>query len=184
MGRIQNIEFQTNLFLSVTWTHHIILLEKIKDHETRLWYLQKIVENGWSKETLIEMIKKSVHLRQGKAVTNFNLTLPPAQSALANAMLKDPYIFDFTTLATEYTERELETELVKNVEKFLIELGSGFAFVGRQFKLEVSDRDFYLDLLFYHLKMRCFVVIELKRGEFIPEYAGKMNSTAQQLMIC
>lgn len=171
----KNVEFKTNHFFSVTWTHHIILLEKIKDREVRFWYLQQIIENGWSKESLIDMIKKGIHLRQGKAATNFNLTLPPAQSALAKEMLKDPYIFDFTTLTTEYTERELETELVKNVEKFLIELGSGFAFVGRQFKLEISDRDFYLDLLFYHLKMRCFVVIDLKRGEFLPEYAGKMN---------
>ena len=114
-------------------------------------------------------------MRQGNAVTNFDSTLPPLQSLLAKEMLKDPYIFDFTTLATEYTEHELELQLIKHVQKFLLELGAGFAFVGRQYKLEISDRDFYIDLLFYHLKMRCFVVVDLKKGEFLPEYAGKMN---------
>ena len=121
------------------------------------------------------MIKTRVHQRQGNAVTNFDTTLPQLQSALAKDMLKDPYIFDFTTLATEYTERDLELQLIKHVQEFLIELGAGFAFVGRQYKLQVSNRDFYLDLLFYHLKMRCYVVVELKKGEFLPEYAGKMN---------
>lgn len=175
VSQLQNADKQIDLILFTPWAHHIILIQKIKDFPTRFRYMQQCLMNGWSRDSLISMIKNGLHKRQGKAATNFNLTLPPAQSALAKEILKDPYIFDFTTLATEYTERELETELVRNVEKFLLELGSGFAFVGRQFKMEISDRDFYLDLLFYHLKMRCFVVIELKRGEFMPEYAGKMN---------
>jgi len=157
------------------WAHHTILIQKVKELPTRYWYMQQCLNNGWSRDTLMEMIKSNLHVRQGNAVTNFEFTLPPLQSSLAKQMLKDPYIFDFTTLATEFTERELELELVLHVEKFLVELGAGFAFVGRQYKLEISDKEIYLDLLFYHLKMRCFVVIDLKRGEFIPEYAGKMN---------
>jgi predicted nuclease of restriction endonuclease-like (RecB) superfamily len=121
------------------------------------------------------MIKSNLHLRQGEAVNNFPKTLPDSQSDLVRETLKDPYIFDFITLTQPFTERELEIELIKHVEKFLLELGAGFAFVGRQYKLTVSDQDFYLDLLFYHLKMRCFIVIDLKKGDFKPEYAGKMN---------
>ncbi|MDD3877489.1 MAG: PDDEXK nuclease domain-containing protein [Bacteroidales bacterium] len=175
VAQLQNTDTQNNLILLTGWAHHIILIQKVKDRTTRLWYMQQIITNGWSRDTLSDMIKNELHKRQGHTVTNFELTLPPLQSVLAKQMLKDPYIFDFTTLATEYTERELELELVKNVEKFILELGAGFAFVGRQYKLVVSDQDFYIDLLFYHLKMRCFVVIELKKGDFIPEYAGKMN---------
>lgn len=175
VAKLQNFDFQHNMLFLVPWTHHIILIEKIKKVDVRVWYMQQITQNGWSKEGLIDSIKSGLFERQGNAVTNFDNTLPPAHSALAKQFLKDPYIFDFTTLATEYTERELESELIKNVEKFLLELGAGFAFVGRQYRLHISNRDFNLDLLFYHLKMRCYVVIDLKRGEFLPEYAGKMN---------
>lgn len=175
LQQLHDTEIQKNLVLLIGWAHHIILIQKVKDISTRYWYMQQCIRNGWSRDALIEMIKSKLHERQGKATTNFELTLPEVQSALAKELLKDPYIFDFTTLATEYTERELELELVKHIQNFLIELGAGFAFVGRQYKLEISDRDFYIDLLFYHLKMRCFVVIELKKGEFIPEYTGKMN---------
>jgi predicted nuclease of restriction endonuclease-like (RecB) superfamily len=121
------------------------------------------------------MINNKLHLRQGETVNNFSKTLPDLRSDLVRQTLKDPYIFDFITITQSFTERELETELIKHVEKFLLELGSGFAFVGRQFKLSVSEQDFYIDLLFYHLRMRCFVVIDLKKGEFKPEYTGKMN---------
>jgi len=121
------------------------------------------------------MIKSGAHLRQGKAVSNFSLTLPDPQSDLARQSLKDPYIFDFLTLTEPLNEREIETELIKHLEKFLLELGAGFSFVGRQYHLTISDKDFYIDLLFYHLKLRCFIVIELKKGDFKPEYAGKMN---------
>lgn len=175
VAKLQGTEYLTNNLYRVPWTHHIILLEKIKDVAIRFWYMKQIVVNGWSKETLLGMIKTAVHKRQGNAITNFDNTLPPLQSILAKEMLKDPYIFDFTTLATEYTEHDLELQLINQVQKFLLELGAGFAFVGRQYKLEISDRDFYIDLLFYHLKMRCFIVVDLKKGEFLPEYAGKMN---------
>jgi predicted nuclease of restriction endonuclease-like (RecB) superfamily len=121
------------------------------------------------------MIKSQLHLRQGDSTHNFDRLLPDPQSDLARQSLKDPYIFDFLTLAQPFTERELETELIRHIEKFLLELGRGFAFVGRQYRLEVSNQDFYLDLLFYHLQMRCFVIIDLKKGDFKPEYAGKMN---------
>jgi predicted nuclease of restriction endonuclease-like (RecB) superfamily len=121
------------------------------------------------------MIKGKAHERQGTAVSNFETRLPSPQSEFAKELFKDPYIFDFLTIEEPFHERELEIGLVRHLEKFLLELGSGFAFVGRQFHLEISNRDFYLDLLFYHLKLRCFIVIELKKGDFKPEYAGKMN---------
>ncbi len=175
VAKLHPTDIQNDLISLTGWAHHIILIQKIKDLPNRYWYMQQCLINGWSRDTLVEMIKTSVHQRQGNAVNNFDTTLPQMQSALVKEMLKDPYIFDFTTLATEYTERDLELQLVKHVQEFLLELGAGFAFVGRQYRLEVSDRDFYIDLLFYHLKMRCFVVVELKKGEFLPEYVGKMN---------
>jgi predicted nuclease of restriction endonuclease-like (RecB) superfamily len=163
------------LITKIGWAHHIILIQKIKDLLIRYWYMQQILEQGWSRDTLVAQIKSKLHERQGALVHNFDNTLTSAHSLWAKQTFKDPYIFDFITLATEFSERELELELVKHVEKFLLELGAGFAFVGRQYKLEVSDKDFQLDLLFYHLKMRCFVVVDLKKGDFLPEYAGKMN---------
>ncbi|OYU84267.1 MAG: hypothetical protein CFE24_07210 [Flavobacterium sp. BFFFF2] len=173
VSELENIDEQ--LFSKVSWSHHIILMQKIKDLPTRYWYMQQVVEQGWSRDTLIAQIKSNVHERQGTLVHNFDATLPDIHSQWAKSVFKDPYIFDFTTLATEFSERELEVALTKNVEKFLVELGAGFAFVGRQYRLEISDKDVYLDLLFYHLKTRCFIVIDLKKGDFLPEYAGKMN---------
>ena len=173
VAKLQSNEIQ--LITKISWSHHVILMQKIKDLPIRFWYMQQVAEQGWSRDTLVVQIKSKVHERQGTLINNFDKTLPQTDSNWAKHLFKDPYIFDFTTLATEYTERELELNLVKHVEKFLVELGAGFAFVGRQYKLEVSDRDFYVDLLFYHLKMRCFIVIELKKGEFLPEFAGKMN---------
>ncbi len=169
------IEFRKQAVSQIPWGHNILLMQKIKKKETRLWYIEQTILNGWSRDMLSLMIKSNLHLRQGEAINNFSKTLPGAQSDLVRETLKDPYIFDFITLAQPFTERELETELVKQVQKFLLELGAGFAFVGRQYKLTVSDQDFYLDLLFYHLKMRCFVIIDLKKGDFKPEYTGKMN---------
>lgn len=163
------------LITKIGWTHHIILIQKIKDLSIRYWYMQQILEQGWSRDTLVAQIKSKIHERQAALVHNFDNTLTNDHSLWAKQTFKDPYIFDFITIATEFSERELELELVKHVEKFLLELGAGFAFVGRQYKLEVSNKDFQLDLLFYHLKMRCFVVIDLKKGDFLPEYAGKMN---------
>jgi predicted nuclease of restriction endonuclease-like (RecB) superfamily len=157
------------------WRHHTILLDKLSSAEIRLWYAAKAVEHGWSGEVLALQIEAGLHERQGKAVTNFKTTLPPAQSDLAQGITKDPYLFDFLTLRDDANERAVEDGLVAHVEKFLLELGAGFALVGRQVHLEVGDQDFYLDLLFYHLKLRCFVVIDLKAREFTPEAAGKMN---------
>ena len=173
LAKLENTDL--HIFNKVSWSHHIILMQKIKDLPNRYWYMQQIVEQGWSRDTLIAQIKSNVHERQGTLVHNFDATLPDIHSQWAKSVFKDPYIFDFTTLATEFSERELEVALTKNVEKFLVELGAGFAFVGRQYHLEISDKDVYLDLLFYHLKTRCFIVIDLKKGDFLPEYAGKMN---------
>ncbi len=164
-----------DLVVQLPWGHNIVLMEKIKDLPTRLWYARQVINQGWSRDILASMIKSRVHLRHGAAVTNFASRLPASQSELAEQLLKDPYIFDFLTLEEPFHERELETGLVRHLEKFLLELGQGFAFVGRQYPLSVGEDDFYIDLLFYHLKLRAFVVIELKRGRFKPEYAGKMN---------
>jgi len=157
------------------WGHNILLIEQVKDIDERLWYAGQVMQQGWSRDSLIQMIKNKTYERQGSVVSNFNKRLPGTQSSLAQQTLKDPYVFDFLTLTEPFKERELETELLKHLEKFLLELGGGFAFVGRQYRIEVSDKDFYIDLLCYHLKLRSFVVIELKRGDFKPEYAGKMN---------
>ncbi|MBL8879308.1 MAG: DUF1016 family protein [Phycisphaerales bacterium] len=160
---------------AIPWIHHVTLMEKVKDANARFWYMRETLSHGWSRNVLLAMIQSQAHRRQGKATTNFERLLPPSQSDLARQALKDPYIFDFLTLEEPFHERELETGLLKQVERFLLELGQGFAFVGRQFHLDVGDSDFYLDLLFYHLKLRCYFVIDLKKGAFKPEHAGKMN---------
>jgi len=159
----------------IPWFHNVAIMEKVKSPAERLWYARKTVEHGWSRTVLIHQIETGLYRRQGKAVTNFETTLPPAQSDLAQQALKDPYIFDFLTLAEDARERDLERGLVEHIRRFLLELGVGFAFVGSQVHLEVEDEDFYLDLLFYHLRLRCFVVIDLKMEPFKPEFAGKMN---------
>lgn len=168
-------EIATGVILGVPWFHHVVLFEKIRNLADRIWYMRQCIEQGWTRETLTTQIKNRAHERQGQAVTNFSTTLPTLHAGMAISLLKDPYIFDFLTLEEPFHERELEAGLVRHLEKFLLEIGAGFAFVGRQYRLAVSDRDFYLDLLFYHLKLRCFIVIELKTGDFKPEYAGKMN---------
>jgi predicted nuclease of restriction endonuclease-like (RecB) superfamily len=159
----------------IPWGQNIILMERIKDIPTRLWYARQTLEHGWSREVLAAQIKSRAHERQGGAVTNFATTLPGVHASIAQHLLKDPYIFDFLTLEEPFHERELETGLLIHIQKFLLELGRGFAFVGRQYRLEVSDREFHLDLLFYHLHLRCFIVVDLKKGDFKPEHAGKMN---------
>jgi predicted nuclease of restriction endonuclease-like (RecB) superfamily len=161
--------------LALPWGHHVMLLEKVKPRDARRWYIVQAVAQGWSRSVLQMQIESAAHLRQGAAVSNFATQLPAPQSDLAQQALKDPYVFDFLTLEATFHERELEVGLVAHLEKFLLELGQGFAFVGRQYPLTVGENDFYLDLLFYHLKLRAFVVIELKRGDFKPEYAGKLN---------
>jgi len=164
-----------SLLWAIPWFHHIILMEKVKDLATRRWYMEQTLANGWSRNLLAAQIDAQAHARHGKAVTNFATVLPALQSDLAQQLFKDPYIFDFLTLTEPFQERELETELVRHLQKFLIELGKGFAFVGRQYRLDVGDEDFYVDLLFYHLRLRAFIVIDLKKGKFKPEYAGKLN---------
>lgn len=157
------------------WKHHCLLLDKLTSPVDRLWYAAKAVEHGWSRNVLALQIDSKLHKRQGMAVSNFQRTLPPPQSDLAQGITKDPYLFDFLALREDVNERELEGGLIEHVAKFLLELGAGFALVGRQVHLQVEDQDFYLDLLFYHLKLRCFVVVELKATNFTPEAAGKMN---------
>lgn len=168
----QNVQ---QLVAKIPWAHNMLLIQKTKDLSTRLWYMQMAIEQGWSRNVLQLMINSNAHEREGKAITNFEKHLPSPQSDLAKQVLKDPYIFDFLTLDEPFRERELETGLVQHLEKFLLELGQGFAFVGRQYHLDIGEKDFYIDLLFYHLKLRCFVVIDLKKGEFKPDYAGKIN---------
>jgi predicted nuclease of restriction endonuclease-like (RecB) superfamily len=167
--------FSADLMQAIPWGHHLMLIEKIKDLHARRWYMQATLSNGWSRSILQTQIETTAHIRQGKTTNNFVRRLPQPQSDLVQQALKDPYLFDFLTLEQPFHERELETGLVHHLEKFLLELGQGFAFVGRQHHLVVGDQDFYIDLLFYHVRLRCFVVVELKRGAFKPEYAGKMN---------
>jgi predicted nuclease of restriction endonuclease-like (RecB) superfamily len=157
------------------WSTNHVLLHKLKDPATRLWYARKTLEHGWSRAVLTVQIETKLHERSGKAVTNFERTLPPAQSDMAREVLKDPYTFDFLSLSEAAQERDLERGLVAHIRQFLLELGAGFAFVGQQVRLDVGGEDFALDLLFYHLRLRCFVVVDLKMKPFEPEFAGKMN---------
>jgi predicted nuclease of restriction endonuclease-like (RecB) superfamily len=157
------------------WGHNLQLLAKLDAPEERLWYAQQSTEHGWSRAVLTHQLESRLYHRQGKAITNFRQTLPAAQSELAQQLLKDPYTFDFLGLGPDVLEQDIERGLLAQLEKFLVELGAGFAFVGRQYHLEVAGDDFYLDLLFYHLRLRCFVVFDLKIEAFRPEFAGKMN---------
>ena len=167
--------FPADLIQSLPWGHHAELIAKVKDTATRRWYMEASLANGWSRNILVMQIETAAHKRQRHAITNFSKRLPSPDSDLVQQTLKDPYLFDFLTLESGFHERELETGLIAHLEKFLLELGQGFAFVGRQYHLDIGDQDFYIDLLFYHLNLRCYVVIDLKRGDFKPEYAGKMN---------
>ena len=157
--------------------------KKVKNIEERLWYAQKSIEEGWSRSTLEIQIKKDLYNRKGKAITNFKQTIPIPHSVIAQQALKDPYIFDFLTLHDEHVEHELEQGLINNVQKLLLEMGKGFALVGRQYHLEVDEKDYYIDLLFYHTKLKCYIVVELKAREFDPRDAGQINFTYLQLMI-
>ena len=159
----------------ITWYHNIALLEKLDDAQTRLWYVRKTIANGWSHSILAMQIENAAHEREGKAITNFPATLPPPDSDMAAQVFKDPYLFDFLGTADPRREKEVEQALMDHLQRFLLELGVGFAFVGRQVRLELGSQDFYLDLLFYHLKLRCFVVVELKAVAFDPSFVGKLN---------
>lgn len=168
-------EFVQQAVAQLPWGHNVRLLDALSDTKTRRWYVLAAIEHGWSRNVLVHQIESKLHERQGSALTNFSRTLPEPQSDLAQQLLKDPYQFDFLTLNAKARERDLELGLLRHLRDFLLELGVGFSFVGSQYHLEVGGQDYYLDLLFYHLKLRCYVVIDLKIGDFVPEYAGKMN---------
>ncbi len=165
------------LVAKLPWGHNTVLMDKISNDSDRLWYAQKSIENGWSRNVLVMQIESNLkgRISRDDKTHNFSKTLPTAQSDLANNTLKDPYIFDFLSIGQEAHEREIEKSLVDHIQKFLLELGAGFAYVGQQVHLEIGDKDYYLDLLFYHTRLHCYVVIELKANDFKPEYAGKLN---------
>ncbi|MFW9872784.1 MAG: YhcG family protein [Candidatus Thorarchaeota archaeon] len=168
-------QFEKLPIFRIPWGHNIALITRIKDERRRIWYASMAIQEGWSRSYLEDMIKSKYHERWGKAVTNFKDRLPEPQSIIAQETLKDPYNFDFIELADGYKEKELEQGLIDHIEKFLLELGSGFAFIGRQYHIEFRKKDYYLDLLFYHVKLKCYCIIELKNTDFKPEYIGKMN---------
>jgi predicted nuclease of restriction endonuclease-like (RecB) superfamily len=159
----------------IPWGHNVRILDAVKDPEQRLWYIQQTIANGWSRNVLVLQIESHLFERQGSAITNFEQALPKPQSDLAQQLLKDPYNFEFLTISQNAQELELERGLVTHIRDFLLELGMGFSFVGSQYPLEVDGTEYRLDLLFYHLQLRCFVVIDLKMGAFQPEFSGKMN---------
>ncbi|WP_051321447.1 PDDEXK nuclease domain-containing protein [Chrysiogenes arsenatis] len=159
----------------IPWRSNLTLLEKIKDSKLRLWYAEQTITNGWSKNILAVQIETKLHKRTGQTANNFQATLPPDDSDMANQIFKDPYLFDFLGTAEVRKEAELENKLIEHLEKFLLELGQGFAFVGRQVHMEVGGDDFYIDLLFYHLKLRCYVVVELKAGKFCPGHVSQLT---------
>lgn len=157
------------------WRHNIVLMSKIKDNKTRKFYAEETIKNGWSKDMLVMQIETNYHLRIGNSSNNFDTVLPPLDSDLANNTIKDPYIFDFLTLKENHKEKELENAILNRIKEVLIELGKGFSFVGNQYKISTDNNDYYLDLLFYHLDLRCYIVIELKTTEFKPEYIGQLG---------
>ena len=159
----------------ITWYHNITLLDKVKNYEERLWYVHETAKNGWSRNVLVAQIQTGLYKRQGKSVNNFQNTLPSPQSDLAQSIIKDPYNLEFLDIQGKVAERELENKLIDHIRNFLLELGQGFAFIGNQYHIELEGEDYYIDLLFYHVKLKCYVVIELKTGKFKPEYAGKLN---------
>jgi len=163
------------LVAQIPWGHNLIIMSKTQNHDQALFYVQKTIQNNWSRAVLAHHIESDLYARDGKAITNFQTTLPEPQSDLARQTLKDPYNFDFLTIREKHDEKELEDALVNHVTKFLLELGVGFSYIGRQQKLEVGSDDFFIDLLFYHVKLHCDVVIELKAVKFKPEFAGKLN---------
>lgn len=163
------------LVAQIPWGHNLVIISKVKKIEEALFYVQKTIQNNWSRAVLTHQIELNLYRRSGKAVSNFQATLPEPQSDLARQTLKDPYNFDFLTLRAKHDEKELEDALVTHVTRFLLELGAGFSYVGKQHKLEIEGDEFFIDLLFYHTRLHCYVVIELKAVKFKPEFAGKLN---------
>ena len=171
-----NDEIGQSVTSQITWTHNIEVL-RVESKEQRLWYINKTIENGWSVNVLAHQIDTNLYARQKeqKKVSNFATKLPSPQSELAQETIKDPYVFDFIELKENLKEKDLEEALINNITKVLLEFGRGFAFVGHQYHIEVAGEDYYIDLLFYNIKLKCYVVIELKIGEFKPEYAGQLS---------
>lgn len=163
------------LYMQIPWGHNILIFTKSKDIYEAEFYIDKTLCNNWSRDTLALQIKSDLYKREGKAITNFSTTMPLPDSDLAQQTLRDPYVFDFITITESAKEKDIEQQLVTHITKFLLELGKGFAFVGQQYHLEIGEKDYYIDLLFYHIHLKCYVVIELKNTSFIPEYAGKLN---------
>ena len=159
----------------IPWGHNLTISRKCQTETEALYYVRNTIEYGWSRNVLTHQIESGLWQREGKTVSNFNSTLPAVQSDLAQQTLKDPYVFDFLTLTQSYNEKELEQGLIEHITQFLLELGAGFAYMGKQVHLQVGQQDFYIDLLFYHAHLHCYVVIELKAGDFNPEHAGKLN---------
>ena len=176
-GQLTQLEFDVppEPFASIPWGHNVVLLDRVKDPAARLWHARQTLAHGWSRPVLEVQIETKLHKRAGRAPNNFATTLPPAQSDLAQQVLKDPYTLGFVSLPPDAQERDLENALIDHIQKFLLELGVGFAFVGRQVRLEVDGEDYPIDLLFYHLRLRCFFVIDLKMGAFEPRDAGQMS---------
>ena len=172
-----NFGFVQEVLAQITWYHNIILMDKIDDIEERKWYIKEIVQNGWSSNMLKMQIDCKVYERQALAekITNFNLTLPNVQSDLATQTMKDPYLFDFISIKGKVKELQIENAMINKIKDVLIELGKGFAFVGSEYKLEVGGKEYFIDLLFYHLKLKCYIVVELKAREFEPTDAGQLN---------
>ncbi len=164
-----------SLLTQIPWGHNILIVQKSNSLKQALFYVSKTLEFGWSRTILTHQIESALFEREGKAITNFSETLPKPQSDLANEMIKDPYKFDFLNLRKDFNERELEDALLDHITNFLLELGAGFAFIGRQKALQVGKKEFFVDLLFYHTQMHCYVVVELKTVDFEPEFAGKLN---------
>jgi len=171
----RDVSIVQELLAQITWYHHIALLDKVKDKKEREWYIHETIRHGWSRNILVHQIESRLVNRAGTAVTNFSTTLPVPQSELAQEIMKDPYLFDFLSTGNRISERELHQSLLEKLRDFLVELGIGFAFLGSEYHLEIGDQDFYFDLLFYHTRLHCYIVIELKIGTFIPEFAGKLN---------
>jgi len=163
------------LVAPIPWGHNILIFTKSKELKEALFYIQKTKENNWSRDTLALQIKSDLYARQGKAITNFTSTLPEPNSGLAQQAMKDPYVFDFLQLTENYKERDIENQLMQHITRFLLELGKGFAFVGRQYNVQLNEKEYFIDLLFYHIPMQCYVVVELKNKDFEPEFAGKLN---------
>jgi predicted nuclease of restriction endonuclease-like (RecB) superfamily len=171
----KDFEIVQQLVAQIPWGHIFIIMEKLNDCNQKTWYIQKTIENGWSRNVLSLQIKSNLYVRDGRSINNFASSLPTPQSDLAASIIKDPYNLEFLDIQDKLHERELEGRLIDNIRHFLLELGQGFAFISNQYRLELEGEEYFLDMLFYHVKLKCYVVIELKTGKFKPEYAGKMN---------